>query len=260
MLKRIYALFLASVLFAGAFLFCGNTFYGSAAKREQIYKRSEFLTYFDGENLNRAHNISLAARAINGKEVGAGEEFSFNAAVGERSEERGYREAKVISGGEYTLGVGGGVCQVSTTLYNAVLLAGLEATEVYAHTLPVSYVEPSFDAMVSRESDFRFKNITSSAIFIYAKAEGGCIKISVYGEENALEISRESRVIALTPLPEEKIVEGCCEKVIYGGKRGIISEGYLIVGDKKTSREIKLRRDYYRGIAPVREIAKENGG
>lgn len=110
---------------------------------------------------------------MNLTEIANGEEFSFNAAVGERTEERGYSTAKVIENGKFVEGVGGGVCQVSSTVYNCALLSGLTVTERHRHSLAVSYVEPSFDAMVSYSyADLRFYNDTGKSVFIVADADG----------------------------------------------------------------------------------------
>ena len=110
-------------------------------------------------------------------------EFSFNYTIGERTERRGYKKAKIIVGGEFVDGVGGGVCQVSTTLYNAVLLAGLKVVECHPHSLPVSYVEPSFDAMVnSGWADLKFINDTHNPVIIRARADGAKLTIQIFGE------------------------------------------------------------------------------
>lgn len=95
------------------------------------------------------HNIALAAEKINGCILADGEEFSFNGRVGARTESNGFLSAPIILEGDFVEGVGGGVCQASTTVYNAALLAGMEITEQHPHSLRVGYVEPSFDAMVS---------------------------------------------------------------------------------------------------------------
>lgn len=133
---------------------------------------SSFTTYFDSSNESRAHNISLAASSINGCVLKGGESFSFNSVVGRRSEERGYKPAKIIIDGEFVYGTGGGVCQVSTTLYNAALLSGMKIVCARSHSLPVSYVEPSFDAMVSSSSDMSFKNPYSFPVYIACETRG----------------------------------------------------------------------------------------
>ena len=126
--------------------------------------RGEFSTSYENSISSRKHNVFLATKSINGIIVNPSETFSFNKIVGERSEKNGYQNAKIILNGEYVDGIGGGVCQVSTTLYNALLLSNLKITEKHAHSLQVSYVAPSFDAMVSGNS---LDLTTRIVLFIY---------------------------------------------------------------------------------------------
>ena len=130
---------------------------------------STFTTRYDGSNAPRAHNIRLASEKINGTVLCNGEAFSFNETVGQRTVERGFKSAKIIERGEFVDGVGGGVCQVSTTLFNAALLSGCDMTEFHQHSLAVSYVPPSFDAMVSGTYfDLKFENRTGYTLYIRA--------------------------------------------------------------------------------------------
>ena len=109
---------------------------------------STFTTRYDGSNAPRAHNIRLASEKINGTVLCNGEAFSFNETVGQRTVERGFKSAKIIERGEFVDGVGGGVCQVSTTLFNAALLSGCDMTEFHQHSLAVSYVPPDRKSVV----------------------------------------------------------------------------------------------------------------
>ncbi len=119
---------------------------------------------------NRGINIRLAAEAIDGTELFPGEEFSFNDIVGPRTKEKGYAIAHIYSGGEIRDGYGGGICQVSTTLYDAVLLANLNVTERHNHMFTVSYVPLGLDAAVSYGyADLKFQNNTNYPIRINAK-------------------------------------------------------------------------------------------
>ena len=118
---------------------------------------------------NRNTNIELSARAISGITVQPGEIFSFNGATGERTAAKGYKEAPAISGGQSKDEVGGGVCQTSSTLFNAVVRADLEIIERNAHAWPSSYIEKGFDATVNWPGlDFKFRNNTNQPIFIVA--------------------------------------------------------------------------------------------
>lgn len=144
--------------------------------------RSTFTTYYGGSSDERKRNIALACKSLNGAIIDSGAGFSFNERVGKRSKENGYLDARVISDGKFVSGTGGGVCQVSTTLYNAALRAGLKITEYHRHSLAVSYVPPSFDAMVSDSgSDLVFLNDSGRRLYLQAAADGEYIKITIYG-------------------------------------------------------------------------------
>ena len=110
-----------------------------------------------------------------------------------RNEENGYKKAKIIKQGSFSQEFGGGVCQVSTTLYNCALLADLEIVEVNPHSLPVSYVEPSFDAMVNTgSSDLKIKNNTDKPIYIATSGDDEFCKICMFGCENPYKIIKKS--------------------------------------------------------------------
>ncbi len=120
---------------------------------------SEFSTDFKNPTKSRAHNITKASVAIDEKVVYPGEEFSFNEAVGPTSKKNGFMLGKIFVNGKEGKGYGGGVCQVSGTLYNAVKKAGLEITERYQHSKPVGYLEVGKDAATSYGvKDFKFVN------------------------------------------------------------------------------------------------------
>lgn len=143
---------------------------------------STYSTQFNPEQTNRSHNIRLAAESIDNIILKPGEEFSFNEWVGERTVSKGYLEAPVIVGNALVPGIGGGVCQVSTTLYNAVLNAGLTITERHPHALPVTYVPPGRDATVSYGTlDFKFRNTSNGFLRIHSEVNGGTLTFSLYG-------------------------------------------------------------------------------
>ncbi len=242
---------------AEAFL-CDMPFYGFFPK--EIVKRAEFYTSYRTSSTERKSNVCLAAKAIDGTLIEVGGEFSFNRTVGERTEARGYKKAKIIVGGRFIDGVGGGVCQVSTTLYNAALLAGLKITEFHPHSLPVSYVAPSFDAMVnSGSADLRFLNDTLSPVVIKAAADGEVLKITVYGEPMREKLIRKSVVIDKIAAPAEEVVadENGEFPELYEGERKVISysrdgyksEGYLIklINGAPVS-SVKIRTDSYLAV------------
>ena len=151
---------------------------------------------FKGSISERIHNISLAAEKLNGQVVGPGEIFSFNQALGEVSEATGFKKAYIIKGGRTILGDGGGVCQVSTTLFRAVLNAGLPVEERHAHAYRVSYYEqdsqPGFDATVfDPTADLKFKNDTPAHILIQSDVSLGTktLIFKLYGTSDGRSIS-----------------------------------------------------------------------
>lgn len=141
-----------------------------------------YTTYFDAGKVSRTYNISVAARAFDELLVMPEQVVSFNEVVGPRSSEAGYKTAPVIVNDELVDGLGGGVCQVSTTLYNSVLLANLDIEERYNHSLPVSYVPIGRDATVVYDAlDFKFVNSTGDYLFIKSYVNNGQITINIYG-------------------------------------------------------------------------------
>lgn len=144
-------------------------------------KISTFTTNFATSNYNRSTNINLAAIAINGKVLMPGEEFSFNDVVGKRTPSKGYKEAHVIVGDKFIDDFGGGVCQVSTTLYNAVARANIASTERAKHTIPSSYVGLGMDATVDYGNlDYKFKNTLKYPIYIEAVVKNKEITFNIY--------------------------------------------------------------------------------
>ncbi len=144
---------------------------------------SQYSTNFNSTLVNRTENIRTAAKALDRIQLAPGERFSFNEIVGKRTTEAGYKEAPIISGDTFIPGIGGGVCQVSTTLYNAVVLADLEILERHHHSLPVDYVPPGQDATVSYPSlDFKFRNTLDTFLQIRSYVEGDTLTFKLYRE------------------------------------------------------------------------------
>jgi len=144
--------------------------------------RGSFYTTFNSDVSNRSNNIAVATKCFNGLVMQIGEEFSFNKITGRRSEEKGYMSAKIIVDKKYVEGFGGGVCQVSTTLYNALLMSGVEVNEVHSHSLVSSYINMGFDAMVNFGSaDLRWVNNTDSTLFLQSFVQGNRVYFKVYG-------------------------------------------------------------------------------
>lgn len=258
--------FIFAIVFC-AVIFCFFGSYTAYAKMpfydlqpKEIQLRACFYTSFSTSSKERKDNINLASKSLDNVLVDSGCEFSFNDTVGARTLARGYKQAKIIFDGKFIDGVGGGVCQVSTTLYNAVLLAGLSVTEYHSHSLPVSYIAPSFDAMVnSGSADLKFINNTHNPIIIKTECNRSTIKVSIFGEKMQEKIVRKSVIVKQLKSPQEEIIVdsvGEFPDLSYGEKRvlayskaGFLSEGYLVtVKDGNLVDSKKIRSDEYGGI------------
>ena len=228
------------------------------ARTRKLYS---FTTYFDADNVDRSSNIRLAAEKLNGVKIGSGEIFSFNKTVGARTEANGFRQAKIIENGKFVLGYGGGVCQVSTTLYNAALLSGLGIGEYHPHSLQVSYVAPSRDAMVSGSYfDLKFRNNRKTPVYVRANCTLNSVCCTIYGEEDGYDYSFSSEVTASLPRPEPVLVQGDEDKILSYGREGTESEGYLI--KRKNGEEVRelVRKDKYPAVADVIQRAQQTDG
>lgn len=204
---------------------------------------ASFSTQFSLDNPNRVENIKLAAAALDGTILKPGEEFSFNAWVGPRVAELGYKEAQVLlAGGEITEDIGGGVCQVSTTLYNTALLSGLEIVERHPHSRPVSYVPAGRDAAVAFDYlDFRFINSQSNYILITAEVMGDRLLCKVFGSPLPSQIRLTTENMEEVPF---QTVKGTTPRP---GKTGLRVETYAISGSQKKL----ISQDFYKPVDQV---------
>ncbi|HHW56959.1 MAG TPA: hypothetical protein GXX15_04645 [Clostridia bacterium] len=145
-------------------------------------KISTFSTVFNAEEVNRTGNLTLAAKAVDGTLVMPGEVFSLNKTLGPRIIENGYKEAPVIIDNKLVPAIGGGICQVATTLYNAALRSNIAIIERYPHSFPISYVPPGQDATISGDVlDLKFKNSTQYPIYVESYIEGNKLTMNIYG-------------------------------------------------------------------------------
>jgi len=189
-----------------------------------------FETQFNTENKERSDNIKVAAEALDKSLVMPDRVFSFNDIVGPRTTEKGYKESLVIENNQFTPGVGGGVCQVSTTLYNALLRANLTIVERHPHSLPISYVAPGLDATVSYNwVDLKFMNNYPKPVLIHTEYKPGKLKILVLGTEGKFPQVRITSRIVKHLAPEKKVIEDASvppgEEVIEKkGQEGLITE------------------------------------
>ena len=206
-------------------------------------------------NNNRNTNIQLSAQAINGKTVLPGEIFSFNGATGERTAAAGYKEAPAISGGQSKDEVGGGVCQTSSTLFNAVARADLEIIERNPHAWPSSYIEKGLDATVNWPGlDFKFRNNTEWPVFIVAGYSKRQVTVNIYGMSlgAGVRIDLESELVRTSPQPDgvnyvvnPSLAPGESKKTITG------RQGYEVTtwkvryqGNRETNREVLFKTTY----------------
>lgn len=223
---------------------------------------SKYTTRYDESNLNRSNNIKLASEKINGTILMPGETFSYNKIVGARTIKAGYKEAAVYMGGKVVDGIGGGICQVSSTLYNAALEANLEITSRKNHYFITSYVSASRDATVSYGTiDFKFKNSRNYPIKIECKSNNGICGISIYGikEETEYEVVIEDKITEVIPYTTKYIETSALEKGVENqtqkGVNGYKSEAYRILKlNGQVISKTLLSKDSYN---PLQEIIEK---
>lgn len=195
-----------------------------------------YSTRYVTSNVSRANNVELAARYVNGTILLPGEEFSYNGIVGPRTAARGFREASVYERNQMVDGLGGGICQTSSTIYAAVLYADLEVVERHEHSLEISYAPLGMDATVAYGSlDFRFKNNTDMPIKISMSWGGGTVSAKIIGtnKNKNRTIKINTQTVSTTPygvteikddtLPEGKTV------VDTPGFKGAVVDTYKVI-------------------------------
>lgn len=196
---------------------------------------STFSTKYNAGNANRTTNLRLAANKINGTVLLPNEEFSYNAVVGERTINAGYKMAATYSNGAVVDGLGGGICQISSTLYDAVVMANLKITTRRNHQFVTSYVPAGKDATVVWGSqDFKFVNSRKYPVRITASVQGGVATVQVWGikEDVEYDISIETKKIAIIPPATETIQDASLpagqQKVVQAGSNGSKVEAYKV--------------------------------
>lgn len=197
---------------------------------------SSFSTQFSTANGNRASNIRLATKKINGVVLMPGETFSYNQVVGKRTAAAGFKSAHAFAQGKVIDEIGGGICQVSSTLYNTVLLANLDIVERRNHSFNTGYVKPGRDATVAWGGvDFKFKNSRNYPIKIVGNVIGGTVKIDMYGlkEQAECEVVIESQILQRTArkvvYQEEATLPKGSQKVIQSGYDGVKSKTFKVL-------------------------------
>lgn len=208
----------------------------SIAEQAFPNKLAEFTTRYDITNKNRSTNLELSSEKVNGTIVLPGETFSYNKIVGARTISAGYKEAGIYSGGKVVQGIGGGICQLSSTLYNAVLYANLEITSRTNHRFLTSYVQAGRDATVSWGTiDFCFKNTRNYPIKIVSNVANGIVRITIHGiqEENEYEVELQTKTLETIPYKTNYINDNTLEEGVeiieQNGSNGVKSETYKIL-------------------------------
>lgn len=238
----------------------------TAAEAKNMYRVIGQYSTTTTANRDRNTNIQLASECLEGKIIQPGETFSFNDTTGPRSEDKGYKPAGAYVNGELVAEPGGGVCQVSSTLYNAVVFAGLKTTERHAHSYEPSYVTPGEDAAVSYGGpDMKFINNSDTAIALRAKLEGSLsskmtLTISVVGIpilEDGVTYSMHSEKVADLDPPAPEYVEDQTlpphtEKVVKEADMGSRWTTNLVIKkDGEVISDELLHNSTYRGHAAV---------
>jgi vancomycin resistance protein YoaR len=229
---------------------------------KQFGKISSATTDASSSNSNRLANLKVATKTLNGMVVQPGETFSFNKALGERTTKKGYKAAGALENGMHTLQVGGGICQVSTTLFNAVVKADLKVVERSPHSIPSTYVDLGKDAAVNwPNQDFKFKNTSPYPVYIVAAlTKDKKVTVSLYGKklENGITIKVVSKRTGVTNPKEDQIIVDPTlapgeRVVVERGRKGYTAETYKVYYNAK-GKEIdrkRLFKSVYRSAGAV---------
>lgn len=223
------------------------------------YQVSTFTTNYDPGYTSRVNNLQLAASKINGKVLRPGEIFSFNEVVGKRTVEAGYTDAPIFVNGEVTDGTGGGICQISSTLYNAVVLANLKVVDRRNHNYTTSYLKAGRDATVVYGAvDFKFQNTRKYPIKIEASVSGGVARFSIYGIKEEQEYTVKIIPVVTETIP--KTTQYVDDATLAEGSevvKQVGSSGYKVTTYKElylngafVSKEV-LSNDTYKAMARI---------
>lgn len=221
-------------------------------------------SWFTGSITNRIYNLKRASETISGILVAPGEVFSFNKAVGEVSANTGYKQAYIIKEGKTILGDGGGVCQVSTTLFRAILAAGLPIKERTAHAYRVSYYEvkyqPGFDATVFQPSpDFKFENDTGNYILIQVvyDEKSKYLSFEIYGTNDGRKVEMsKARIWEVTSPPPDLYQDDPTLPVGKVVQTEHAARGAKVAFDWKVTRgeEVLQQRTFYSNYRPWQAV------
>lgn len=211
------------------------------------YQVSKAETTYDASNRGRSENLRIATSKINGTVIMPGEQFSFNGVVGERTVSEGYQDAAIYSDGQVVNGLAGGICQVSSTLYNAVLSANLQVDERYNHSFTTSYAKPGKDAtVVYGVKDLKFTNTRTYPIKIEASVGGGVCTFEIYGIEEEKEY--DVKIIPVTTSTTPYTVQTVVDNSLAPGQTRVSQAGAN--GCKVTT----YKEVYLNGVQISREV------
>ena len=212
---------------------------------DKLNLMSKFTTSIKNSQAGRRNNVSVALKKVNGTVVKPDEIVSFNKLTSPQDASGGYQNAIIILNGVYTNGMGGGICQASTTLYNALVLANLEIEEVHKHTIPVHYVEHALDAMISDGyADLIFKNTSENDVYIKSYVDGDDAVVEIYGKTipDGVTIKRVSEEKTIAHGGDKVIVDENGEyasKVLYKGE-------YYRLKWPENGYDAKAYKEYYK--------------
>lgn len=223
-------------------------------------------TKYQASNVNRTTNLKLAVNKINGKVLLPNQEFSYNKALGERTVQAGYKNAAVFSNGKVVDGIGGGICQISSTLYDAVVMANLNVTTRRNHQFVTSYLPAGKDATVVWGSqDFKFVNSRKYPVRITATVQGGVATVQIWGvkEEVEYDISIETKKIATIPFTTQYVQDPSLpagqQKVVQAGSNGRKVEAYKVTRlNGKVVSTTLLSRDTYNAMKKIVHVGAQN--
>lgn len=227
----------------------------------------EFSTDFRTSAEGRAHNVTVTAQALNDWELAPNEVFDYGKLIARAEELYDYREAPVILNGKLVPGIGGGICQVSSTLYNAVLRTGLEIVERRNHSLPVAYLPIGQDATYAGGAiNFRFKNTTGKHLIIRTEVEDRKLTVKLFGtmNENVRYDIESVTLKTIAPAVQESSSDRLSpgQKVtIEKGKPGYVVETYrTLLRDGKAVSKDRVSRDTYKAQPTIIEVGSMKGG
>jgi vancomycin resistance protein YoaR len=204
---------------------------------------------------DRTENVRLSSKELDSLLIKPGEVISFNETVGPRLMERGYRKAKIIINGKFEYGLGGGVCQVSSTLYNLLLLSGLEITERHSHSVRINYVPLGRDAtVVYGKKDLVFLNNTESYLLLKTSLTGLELTMSLYGNVDSAkqDVNIYTKILRIIPYTEVEVIDDSLPRetseLLNRGQNGYITETYRVFKNGISSVEELVSKDYYQTI------------